>query len=214
MNLVLLGAPGAGKGTQSKILSEKLSIPQISTGDILRANVREGTELGRKAKSFMDSGGLVPDEVVVNMVADRLSEADCENGCLLDGFPRNIDQAKALEVTLEAKGKNIEHVIGIEVDKSELLGRLTGRRMCKDCGATYHVEFSPAKNDSKCDHCGGDLYQRDDDKEETIENRLKVYDDETHPLIEYYTNKSLYRSIAGVGDVTQITDKIIEAIGT
>lgn len=213
MNLVLLGAPGAGKGTQSKVLSEKLSIPQISTGDILRANVREGTDLGKKAKSFMDSGGLVPDEIVVNMVADRLGEDDCAKGCLLDGFPRNIDQAKALEATLQAKGKKIEHVIGIEVDKSELLGRLTGRRMCKDCGATYHVEFSPAKVDNKCDYCGGVLYQRDDDKDETIANRLKVYDDETHPLIEYYIDKSLYRTIAGVGDVNAITDKIIKVIG-
>lgn len=213
VNLILLGPPGAGKGTQSKFLEERYSIPQISTGDILRANVKSGTPLGLEAKGYMDSGALVPDEVVVNMVVDRLNEDDCKGGFLLDGFPRNISQADALASTLSEKGKAIDHVIGIEVASSELISRLSGRRVCRECGASYHVTFSPSKEEGVCDHCFGEVYQRADDSEATIMERLKVYESETHPLVEYYKGKSTYRAIDGVGDLNDITEQIIAAIG-
>lgn len=210
--LILLGAPGAGKGTQSKVLTEKYGIPQISTGDILRANVKEKTELGVKAKGFMDKGALVPDELVVEMVADRLSEDDCKSGFILDGFPRNIQQADELADTLRTLNKKIDAVIGIEVEEKELVRRLSGRRVCRKCGATYHTIFSPPQNIGSCDACNGELYQRDDDKEDTIQARLKVYNDETHPLIEYYQEKELYRSVPGIGSVDDITALVVEAI--
>lgn len=208
VNIVLFGAPGAGKGTQGKSLSDRYRIPQISTGDILRANVKNKTALGLKAKEFMDKGALVPDDVVVDMVVDRLKHEDCTGGFILDGFPRNIRQADALEDTLRASGKKIDHVIGIEVDRKELVRRLSGRRVCRKCGASYHVIFSPPVNIGMCDQCGSEIYQRDDDKEETIEARLKVYEQETHPLIEYYTKKNLYRAIDGIGGVDHITENI------
>lgn len=208
MNIVLLGAPGAGKGTQGKNLSERYKIPQISTGDILRANVRNKTQLGVKAKEYMDRGALVPDELVVSMVVDRLQAEDCAGGFILDGFPRNIAQAEALESTLKKMGKGIDHVIGINVDRKELIRRLSGRRVCRKCGASYHVIFSPPMNIGMCDKCGSEIYQRDDDKEDTIEARLKVYEDETFPLIEYYTKKKLYRAIDGIGGMDQITGVI------
>jgi adenylate kinase len=211
-NLILLGAPGAGKGTQGKNLAEHFGIPQISTGDILRANVRDKTQLGVKAREYMDRGALVPDEVVVKMVEDRLSHNDCSHGFILDGFPRNIPQAEALEATLAALGKSIEHVIGIEVENKELVRRLSGRRICKKCGASYHVIFNPPVNIGICDKCGSEIYQRDDDKEETIEARLKVYESETFPLIEYYNDKGLFRPVSGIGVVDQITSVIIEII--
>lgn len=212
MNFILLGAPGAGKGTQGKNLSEKYRIPQISTGDILRANVRSKTPLGQKAKEYMDKGALVPDNLVVEMLVDRIKMEDCASGSILDGFPRNIKQAEALEETLGSMGKEIEHVIGIEVERKELVRRLSGRRVCRKCGASYHVIFNPPMNIGMCDSCGSEIYQRDDDKEETIEARLKVYEDETHPLVRYYSNKGLYRKIDGIGTVDQITQRIVNAI--
>ncbi len=212
MNIILLGAPGAGKGTQGKNLSERFKIPQISTGDILRANVRNRTALGQKAKEYMDKGALVPDDLVVSMVVERIQNEDCRNGFLLDGFPRNISQAEALGATLTGMKKSIDHVVGIEVDRKELVRRLSGRRVCRKCGENYHTMFNPPVNMGMCDKCGSEIYQRDDDKEETIEARLKVYENETYPLIEYYSKKSLFRPIDGKGAVDQITESIVDVI--
>lgn len=212
MNIILLGAPGAGKGTQGKNLSEKFRIPQISTGDILRANVRSRTPLGLKAREYMDRGALVPDDIVVGMVVDRIQLDDCVNGFILDGFPRNIKQAEVLESTLSAMGKKIDNVIGINVDRKELVRRLSGRRVCRKCGASYHVIFNPPVNIGMCDTCGSEIYQRDDDKEDTIEARLKVYEQETFPLIEYYSEKGLNVEVDGIGTVDQITKAIVDAI--
>lgn len=212
MNLILLGAPGAGKGTQGKTLSETYKIPQISTGDILRANVRNKTQLGVKAREFMDRGALVPDDIVVNMVVDRIRQDDCLSGFILDGFPRNLNQASVLESTLGEMGKKIDLAIGIDVERKELVRRLSGRRVCRKCGASYHVIFNPPVNIGMCDKCGSEIYQRDDDKEETIEARLKVYEQETMPLIEYYGAKGLYRPIDGIGSVDKITKDIMDAI--
>jgi adenylate kinase len=213
LNLILLGPPGAGKGTQSKLLSERFSVPQISTGDILRENVRESTPLGDKAKDYMDRGALVPDELVVEMVSERLKGDDCSGGFILDGFPRNIEQAGALEMTLAQDEKKIDHVIGIEVGKAELIKRLAGRRVCKGCGAAYHLSFNPPSNDGICDSCKGELYQRDDDREVTIEERLKVYDEQTLPLVEFYRERELFRGIDGAGGVEDIKSLIVDAIG-
>jgi adenylate kinase len=212
MNIILLGAPGAGKGTQGSILSEKFRIPQISTGDILRANVRNKTQLGLKAREYMDKGALVPDDIVVGMVVDRINEDDARAGFILDGFPRNINQAEVLEKTLSSMGKSIGSVVGIEVDRKELVRRLSGRRVCRKCGASYHVIFNPPVNIGMCDKCGSEIYQRDDDKEDTIEARLKVYEQETFPLVDYYSRKGLYRGIDGKGSVDQITMTIVGAI--
>ncbi|MBI5644349.1 MAG: adenylate kinase [Deltaproteobacteria bacterium] len=212
MNLILLGAPGAGKGTQGKNLSERFKIPQISTGDILRANVRSKTSLGLKAKEFMDKGVLVPDNVVVDMVSDRIQQEDCQKGFILDGFPRNINQAEVLESTLKTMNKSIDKVIGIEVDRKELVRRLSGRRVCRKCGASYHVIFNPPVNIGMCDKCDSEIYQRDDDKEETIEARLGVYEQETLPLTDYYIRKGLYKAIDGIGGMDQITNSIVDAI--
>ncbi len=213
MNIVLIGPPGAGKGTQSKLLSERFSIPQISTGDILRANVREKTPMGLRAKDYMERGILVPDELVVEMVVDRLSQDDCARGFILDGFPRNVKQAEALEETLDKSGKKIDAVIGFEVERRELVRRLSGRRVCRKCGATYHIIFNPPINIDVCDRCGDELYQRDDDKEETIEARLKVYEEETLPVVEYYKKRGLYKGVNGIGSVDEINEAIVKAIG-
>ena len=213
MNIVLIGPPGAGKGTQSKLLSERFSIPQISTGDILRANVREKTPMGLRAKDYMERGVLVPDELVVEMVVDRLSQDDCARGFILDGFPRNVKQAEALEETLDKSGKKIDAVIGFEVERRELVRRLSGRRVCRKCGATYHIIFNPPVNIDVCDRCGDELYQRDDDKEETIEARLKVYEEETLPVVEYYKKRGLYKGVNGIGSVDEINEAIVKAIG-
>lgn len=208
LNIILLGPPGAGKGTQAVKISEKYSIPQISTGEILRGAVAAGTKLGKEAKKFMDSGDLVHDEVVVGLVEERLVDDDCKNGYILDGFPRTVEQAKSLDKILDGKGDGINHVISIEVDEAELVKRLTGRRTCRKCGAMYHVVFGPPKAEGECDKCGGELYQRDDDKEETITARLKVYGEKTEPLIEYYSEKGLKRSIPGSGGIEDIFKKI------
>jgi len=212
MDLILLGPPGSGKGTQAKKMVEQYHIPQISTGDMLRAALKEKTRLGLEAKQYMDEGRLVPDEVVVGIVRDRLKAPDCQGGFILDGFPRTVPQAEALGVTLQGMERSIDHVISIEVDKEELLKRLGGRRTCRSCGAMYHLIFDPSKKEGACDKCGGELYQRDDDQEETIRARLKVYDEQTAPLIAYYREKGLLRAIDGVGEVGQIFKRIVAAI--
>jgi adenylate kinase len=209
MKLILLGPPGAGKGTQAKMLTEKFTIPQISTGDILRAAVKEGTEMGKKAKEYMDAGGLVPDEVVVGIVRDRLQEADCKNGFILDGFPRTVAQADALQASLVDMGKELDSVISLDVDAEALVERLTGRRTCKDCGRGYHITFDPSKEEGKCDACGGTLFQRDDDQEETIRKRLQVYADQTEPLISYYRDAGLLMELDGMQPIAQVQEKML-----
>jgi len=211
MNLILLGPPGAGKGTQAKKMIEELKIPQISTGDILRAAVKDGTQLGMEAKKYMDAGKLVPDSVVIGIIDDRLKEADCEKGFILDGFPRTVDQASSLDEMLEKSGRKIDHVISIEVPDADLLARLTGRWMCT-CGASFHKIFNPPKEDGICDLCGAKLYQRDDDKEAAIKVRLENYHKQTAPLIEYYSGKGLLRSIDGTGTPDAIYAAIMAVV--
>ena len=208
MNLILLGPPGAGKGTQAKMMVEEYKIPQISTGEILRAAVAEGTELGKKAKEYMDAGGLVPDEVVIGIITDRLKEPDCAAGYILDGFPRTLPQAEALDKVLAAMDSKIDEVISIEVADEELIERLSGRRTCKKCGAGYNLVFDPPTSEGVCDKCGGELYQRDDDNEATVKNRLKVYQDQTQPLIDYYRQQGLLRPIDGAGGIKEIFGRI------
>jgi len=208
MNLILLGPPGAGKGTQAQRMVDRYHIPQISTGDILRAAVKESTPLGMKAKGFMDQGQLVPDEIVIGIIEERLKAKDCNAGFILDGFPRTIPQAEALQPILTRIGKKIDYVINIEVDPEELVRRLTGRRTCKHCGAMFHILFQPPKKEEICDRCGGTLYQRADDKEETIRTRLKEYEKQTAPLIQYYQGKKTIRSVQGLGGPDQIFDQI------
>ncbi len=207
MDLVLLGPPGAGKGTQAKMLMEKYHIPQISTGDMLRAAVQDRTLMGLEAKKHMDAGGLVPDEVVIGIVGERLKADDCKNGFILDGFPRTVPQAEELDRLLDRAGRKIEHAVSVEVPDAELMGRLTGRRSCK-CGRMYHLKFNPPREEGRCDECGGELFQRDDDKEEVIRNRLDVYGEQTRPLIDYYKGKGLLRSIPGEGEIKEILSKI------
>jgi len=213
MNIVLLGPPGAGKGTQAKMLVDRYGIPQISTGEILRDNLKAKTELGLEAKKYMDEGRLVPDEVVIGIIANRIREDDCQKGYMLDGFPRTVAQAEALDKILSDRGSGIDHVISIEVPSEELMGRLTGRRTCRKCGQGYHVIFDPPKNEGVCGKCGGELYQRDDDNEETVGNRLKVYADQTQPLINYYQDKGLVRSIEGVGLIKEIFERVVKVLG-
>ncbi len=213
MNLILLGPPGAGKGTQAKILVKKLGIPQISTGDILRGAVKEQTPMGIKAKEYMDAGALVPDEVVVGIVEERLAKPDCAEGFILDGFPRTVVQADALKKVLAGLNKRIEHVVSIVVDKEELLGRITGRRTCRLCGKGYNLAFDPPKQDGRCDECNGELFQRDDDSEKTMRNRLDVYEQQTAPLIDYYARESLLRTVSGTGSIEAIQQNILAGIG-
>jgi adenylate kinase len=208
MRTVLLGAPGSGKGTQGVVLSNKFNIPQISTGDLLRAAVKAGTELGKKAKSAMDAGALVSDDIVIGLIRERLSEEDAQNGYILDGFPRNIAQAEALDAMLEQLGQPLQGVVLLDVPFEELMQRLTGRRTCKDCGAIYNIYLSPPKNEDHCDRCGGELFQRADDNEETIGNRLKVYEEQTAPLIGFYQKQNKLHSITGTGDIDDITNKV------
>ena len=212
MNLILLGPPGSGKGTQAQKIGEQYHIPQISTGDILRGAVKEQTPLGVEAQGYMDQGSLVPDEVVVGIVRERLMASDCNGGFILDGFPRTLPQAEALDVTLEEMKREIDHVINIEVANDELLKRLTGRRTCRTCGTMYHLMFNPPKKENICDKCGGELYQRDDDQEATIRARLQVYEEQTAPLIAYYKDKGLLRTINGVGAIEEIFRAIVKAV--
>ena len=204
MRLILLGAPGSGKGTQAKFLTEKYAIPQISTGDMLREAVKNGTEMGRKAKVYMDQGGLVPDEVVIGIVRDRLREKDCDKGFILDGFPRTIPQAQALDRAIKELGKEITSVLSLEVDEEEIMERLSGRRTCAGCGAMYHVRFNPPKAEGRCDKCAGTLLQRDDDKEETIRTRLVNYKKSTEPLIDYYRKTGKVHAVKASGEIDAI----------
>ncbi len=215
MRIVLLGGPGSGKGTQAKKLTEVYGIPQISTGDIFRAALKEGTPMGLKAKTFMDKGELVPDDVVVGVVEERLTKPDLDKGYMLDGFPRTIPQAEALDKMLESKGQSLDHAVLVDVPDEELLKRLTGRRTCpnSDCGKMYHVMFNPPKKEGICDACGSELYQRDDDSEATCRERLTVYAQQTAPLVDYYDNKSLLRRVAGVGPIDDIFGAIKKILG-
>lgn len=213
MRLVLLGAPGAGKGTQAKKLIEKYGIPQISTGDLLRAAVSAGTPLGKEAKSYMDKGELVPDRVVLGMVEERLKQDDCKKGYILDGFPRNVSQADALDKMLSSLGMSLDAALSVDVPFDELMKRLTGRRTCKSCGQMYNIYFNPPKKEGICDKCGGELFQRDDDKEETIKKRLEVYNSQTAPLIEYYSKKGILKSVSGTGSIDEIFNNICKVLG-
>ncbi|PLX83582.1 MAG: adenylate kinase [Desulfuromonas sp.] len=212
MKLILLGPPGAGKGTQAKMLTERFRIPQISTGDILRGAVKEGTPMGVKAKSYMDAGGLVPDEVVVGIVRERLQKDDCATGFILDGFPRTVGQADALKGTLQDLDKDLDAVLALEVDAEALVERLTGRRTCRECGQGFHVKFDPPAEEGKCDSCGGDLIQRDDDQESTIRKRLHVYDEQTAPLIAYYGEGGLLTCIDGMQEIGSVQEKLLSAL--
>jgi adenylate kinase len=213
LNLVLLGPPGAGKGTQAKMLASRFNLPQISTGEILRTAVKDQTPMGIKAKELMDSGALVSDEIVIGIVKERLAKSDCEKGFILDGFPRTINQADELKKMLQVRGKHIDHVISVEVDREELLARITGRLTCRSCGNGFHVIFDPPKVIGSCDGCGGELYQRNDDKEVTMRMRLDVYEQQTAPLAAYYAGESLLRRIIGSGLIDEIQRKILTILG-
>ncbi len=212
LRLILLGPPGAGKGTQASAIVEKFNIPHISTGDIFRANIKEKTELGKKVEEYMNKGLLVPDELVVSIVKDRLTKDDCKKGFLLDGFPRTVVQAEALDEELKNMSLKIDKVINIEANKEVLIERIIGRRICKDCGATYHVKFSPPKQEGICDKCGGELYQREDDKIETVVKRIEVYAEQTKPLIDYYAEKGLLLNVDGTKDKEEVFKDIVRAL--
>jgi len=211
--VVLLGPPGAGKGTQAKLLQDEFGAVQISTGDILRKAVAEQTPLGQQAAGFINSGALVPDSVIVNLVAERLKEPDCAEGFLLDGFPRTIPQAESLDEILKNAGQNLNCVLSVQVAQDIIVERLAGRRTCRQCGALCHVAFNPPKVEGVCDRCGGELYQREDDKEQTVANRLQVYEKQTAPLVQYYRERGLLRMIDGVGEIDQIRARVIKALG-
>lgn len=213
MKIIMLGAPGAGKGTQAKMIAAKYGIPHISTGDIFRANIKNGTELGAKAKEYMDKGLLVPDELVVDLVIDRFKEPDCANGYVLDGFPRTIPQAEALDKALSAIGENVDYAINVEVPDDNIINRMGGRRACVGCGATYHIVYSPTKVEGKCDTCGADLIIRDDDKPETVKNRLNVYHEQTQPLIDYYNGKGIVKEVDGTVDMKDVFAAIVDILG-
>ncbi len=212
MNLLIMGPPGAGKGTQAEVLVKELQITHISTGDMFRNAIKEGTEMGKKAKEYMDRGELVPDEVVVGMVKDRLSQPDCAKGFLLDGFPRTLPQARALDETLSSLGIKLDGVINIDVPRERLMARLTGRRVCKNCGASYHILFNPPQTPGKCNACGGELYQRSDDNEEAVANRLDVYEAQTQPLIDYYKEKGLLKNINGDQEIGKVLADILASL--
>jgi adenylate kinase len=212
MRLVLVGPPGAGKGTQAEFISAHLSVPKISTGDIFRANVTQGTPLGREAKKFMDAGDLVPDEITVGMVRDRLAEDDATKGFLLDGFPRNVPQARTLDDLLLSAGTPLDVVLELVVDDDEVVRRLSGRRTCRNCGHIWHVDFDPPTIEGVCDSCGGELFQRDDDKPETIRHRLEVYYEQTAPLVSYYAEERLLVGIDAMGPVDDVTERALAAL--
>ena len=214
MKIVLLGPPGAGKGTQAKSISNRYSIPHISTGDIFRKNISEGTPLGIEAKSYMDKGQLVPDEVTINMVKDRLTWEDCKNGYLLDGFPRTVAQAEALEGFLADRNEKLDTALSIEVPSSFILERMTGRRVCPSCGASYHVKFNPPTKDGVCDVCGSDIVQRKDDTEETVSERLDVYERQTQPLIDFYNDKNLLSTVDGTKAINEVFESICSILGS
>jgi len=213
MNLVLMGLPGAGKGTQAEKIVEKYNIPHISTGDMFRAAIKDGTELGLQAKSFMDKGELVPDEVTIGIVKERLAKDDCKQGFLLDGFPRTVAQAEALDSMLADLERPIDYVINVDVDKEILMERLTGRRICKECGATYHLVFNPPTKEGVCDRCGGELYQRADDNAETVQNRLDVNLAQTKPLLSFYEDKGTLRNINGQQEISVVFQDVEKLLG-
>ena len=209
----MLGAPGAGKGTQAKKIAGKYSIPHISTGDIFRANIKNNTELGQKAKTYMDKGELVPDELVVDLIMDRFKNPDCKNGYVLDGFPRTIPQAEALDKALKAQGENVDFAINVEVPDDNIINRMSGRRACVGCGATYHIVYNPTKVEGICDACGEKLILRDDDKPETVKNRLSVYHDQTQPLIDYYKKANVLAEVDGTQDMEVVFNDIVKILG-
>lgn len=213
MKLIMLGAPGAGKGTQAKRIAAKYGIPHISTGDIFRANIKNGTELGKKAQTYMDQGLLVPDELVCDLVVDRIQQSDCEKGYVLDGFPRTIPQAEALTAALEKLGTSIDYAINVEVPDENILRRMGGRRACLSCGATYHIEFNPTKKEGICDACGAETVLRDDDKPETVQKRLDVYHTQTQPLIDYYTKAGKLAEVDGTQNMDEVFAAIVDLLG-
>ncbi|MCI8982898.1 MAG: adenylate kinase [Hungatella sp.] len=213
MKIIMLGAPGAGKGTQAKKIAAKYQIPHISTGDIFRANIKGGTELGMKAKTFMDQGMLVPDEITIGMLMDRIHEADCANGYVLDGFPRTIPQAESLTKALKDMGEAIDYAVNVDVPDENIVSRMGGRRACVSCGATYHVEFNAPKKEGICDTCGEKLVLRDDDKPETVQKRLNVYHDQTQPLIDYYAKAGVLREVDGTKNMEEVFNDITAILG-
>ncbi len=213
MKIIMLGAPGAGKGTQAKMIAEKYSIPHISTGDIFRYNIKNGTELGKEAKKYMDQGLLVPDELTVKILLDRVAKDDCKNGYVLDGFPRTIPQAEVLEEALTKLGDRIDYAINVEVPDENIVKRMGGRRACVNCGATYHIEHVPPKKEGICDNCGSELILRDDDKPETVKNRLSVYHKQTQPLIDFYNGKGVLRTVDGTVDMKDVFNAIVAILG-
>ena len=212
MRIIMLGAPGAGKGTQAKKIAEKYGIPHISTGDIFRANIKNGTELGKKAKTYMDQGLLVPDELTVDLVIDRLSQDDCKKGYILDGFPRTIPQAEALDAALAKRGEKMDFAINVDVPDENIISRMSGRRACTGCGATYHIVYNPSKKGDVCEVCGETLILRDDDKPETVQKRLIVYHDQTQPLIDYYTGQNILKTVDGTQDMNDVFAAITEIL--
>ena len=213
MKIIMLGAPGAGKGTQAKMIADKYGVPHVSTGDIFRANIKNGTELGMEAKKYMDQGLLVPDELTVKILLDRVSQPDCKNGYVLDGFPRTIPQAEALDKALSAIGEKVDYAINVEVPDENIIKRMSGRRACVACGATYHIEHIPPKTEGICDTCGKELILRDDDKPETVKNRLDVYHKQTQPLIDFYTKKGVLKTVDGTVDMQDVFKAIVAILG-
>ena len=213
MKIIMLGAPGAGKGTQAKQIAAKYEIPHISTGDIFRANIKNGTELGKKAKEYMDQGMLVPDELTCDLVMDRIAQDDCEKGFVLDGFPRTIPQAEALTNALTKIGQSMDYAIDVDVPDENIVNRMSGRRACLNCGATYHIVFNPTKEDGVCDTCGNETVLRDDDKPETVQKRLTVYHDQTQPLIDYYRNMNILKSVDGTKPMDEVFSDIVAILG-
>lgn len=213
MKIIMLGAPGAGKGTQAKKIAEKYGIPHISTGDIFRANIKNGTELGKKAKTYMDKGELVPDELVVDLVVDRVAQDDAKKGYVLDGFPRTIPQAEALDAALAKIGEKMDYAINVEVPDENIVNRMGGRRACVGCGATYHIKYNPTKTEGVCDACGEKLILRDDDKPETVQNRLTVYHEQTQPLIDYYAKQGIMKEVDGTQDMEDVFTAIADILG-
>lgn len=213
MKIVMLGAPGAGKGTQAKMIAEKYGIPHVSTGDIFRANIKNGTALGMEAKTYMDQGRLVPDELTVKILLDRVAQPDCANGYVLDGFPRTIPQAEVLDEALQEQGEKLDWAVNVDVPDENIVRRMSGRRACLKCGATYHIEHIPPKKEGVCDVCEGELVLRDDDRPETVQNRLKVYHEQTQPLIDFYTGRGILRSVDGTRDMRDVFTAITEILG-
>lgn len=213
MKIIMLGAPGAGKGTQAKRIADKWQIPHISTGDIFRANIKNGTELGTEAKKYMDRGALVPDELTVKILLDRVAQEDCKDGYVLDGFPRTIPQAEVLDEALTKLGESIDYAVNVDVPDENIVNRMSGRRACVSCGATYHVVFAPTKEEGICDRCGKELILRDDDRPETVKKRLSVYHEQTQPLIDYYAGKNILRTVDGTKDMEEVFKDITAILG-